>query len=134
MLFEAGCSPRSRPRCRLTYVAIRGTGNDVVTVCWVVAYGDLGEDEAVGTVAAGQACVVAGAGEMGLGRCLRKAAERGGWARMWSRTRVMMSLRWYRSSPVRGSNSRRRMTWTWPGRRRPTRARPLPVMVTSVAR
>jgi len=39
-------------------------------------------------------CVAAGAGAVvGLGRRLRGAAERGGWARMWSRTRVMTSPR-----------------------------------------
>ena len=59
--------------------------------------------------------------------------DRGGWARMWSRTRVMMSPRWCRSSSVRGSSSRR-VTWMWPGMTRPMRARPLSVMVTRVAR
>ena len=65
-----------------------------------------------------QSCVAAGAGRAGAGRRLRGAAERGGWARMWSRTRVMTSRSWSTSWSDRGSSSRR-VTWMWPGMTRP---------------
>jgi hypothetical protein len=65
---------------------------------------------------------------------LRGAAERGGSARMWPRSRVMMSPRAFRSFSVRGANSSLRVTSMWPGRTWATRARPASVMVTRVAR
>ncbi len=63
-----------------------------------------------------------------------ESAERGGWARMWSWTRDMISARRDRSSPVSGSNSRRRASRTCSGTLLRSSVRPASVRATAMAR